>query len=61
MQLLVARLKSPDEGESVESGETAVGTVTLKFVVSPAPINLKTTNGIKTLATRLYIEVGDYT
>ena len=51
-QLLVARLQSLD-GEG-EGHETAVGTVTLKFVASPTPINLKTKNGIMALARRLY-------
>ena len=45
-QLSVARLRHEDEA--------VVGAVSLKYVESPSPMDLKTTQGIKNLAARVY-------
>ena len=50
-QLSVARLR---EDETVKGHQKFVGAVTLRYVVSPSPMDLKTTKGIKDLATRIY-------
>ena len=47
-QLLVARLRPTD----CSNGEI-MGTVSLKYVVSPSPLDLRTLDGLKTLAARL--------
>ena len=48
-QLLVARLTSRDDC----GDDTIVGMVSLKFAVSPSPMDLKTLDGLKVLAARL--------
>ena len=49
-QLTIARLQPAVYKEEVN----AVGTVSLKYVVNPAPINLLSNEGVKTFCTRLH-------
>ena len=57
IQLSIARLHS-DEGQKDQEGlrdqGEPVGTVTLKFVVSPLTIDLGNVAGMKTFAARLH-------
>ena len=56
-QLSVARLR---EDETVERHQNVVGAVTLRYVVSPSPMDLKTTKGIKDLGTLSTLEKCEY-
>ena len=50
-QLLVARLSTT---QLQLENETVQGAVSLKYVVNPSPLDLKTVEGVQSLATRLY-------